>query len=52
MDLPKALGRMAGPPSRPLPAGDAMGDGTPEVVGDKSCRNTSRLCTAAVLGQD
>ena len=37
MDLPRAEGRMAGPPSLPLPAGDAVGESTPDVVGDKSC---------------
>ena len=29
---------MGGPPSFPLPAGEAIGDGTPDVCGDKSCK--------------
>ena len=41
LGLPRALALMAGPPSLPLPAGDAIGDGTPDVVGDNSCMPNS-----------
>lgn len=35
--LLRPLGLMGGPPSFMLPDGDAIGDGTPDVWGDRSC---------------
>ena len=35
--LLRPLGLMGGPPSFMLPAGDAIGDSTPDVWGDRSC---------------
>ena len=42
---------MGGPPSFMLPAGDAMGEGTPDVCGDKSCIARAALSTGTQEGQ-
>ena len=48
--LPNPLDLMGGPPSFRLPAGDAMGDGTPDVCGERSCIQCSNvLCPDSSL---